>query len=69
LEKPVSPGSPVLSRREAAKYLGIHINTLDKSDIPRVRMGRKIMFRQKTLDKYVLELERKWKPKKGSRHE
>jgi hypothetical protein len=59
----------MLSRKEAAKYLGVHINTLDHSDIPRVRLGCRTLFRQKTLDKYVQDLERKWKPRKGIRHE
>jgi hypothetical protein len=63
-----SPGNPLLSRREAAAYLGVHINTLDHSDIPRVRMGWRVLFRQKTLEKYVLDLERKWKPRREVRH-
>jgi hypothetical protein len=56
------PEKQVFSRMEAAAYLGIHWNTLDKSDIPRVRMGGRILFRRKTLDKYLADVERKWKP-------
>ena len=42
-----------LSREEAAKYLGVHINTLDKSNVPRVRVGGRVLFWQKTLDKLL----------------
>ena len=47
------------SRQEAANYLGIHINTLDNSDIPRIRFGRKVLFRLATLNMFVEEMERK----------
>jgi len=39
-----------LSREEAAKYLGIHVNTLDRTNIPRVRIGGRVLFRRITLD-------------------
>jgi len=44
----------VLSRKEAAAYLGIHVNTLDKNDIPRIHIGRRTLFRQKTLEKILV---------------
>jgi hypothetical protein len=49
---------PTLSRYEAADYLGIHVNTLDKSEIPRFRIGRRTLFRLVTLDMFVEEMER-----------
>ena len=48
-----------LSRQEAADYLGVHINTLDNSDIPRIRIGTRVLFRLVTLDMFVEEMERK----------
>jgi len=48
----------VLSRKEAAKYLGIHWNTLDRSEIPRIRIGGRTVFRVRTLDAYLSKMER-----------
>jgi len=53
LESETKTTKPVLSRKEAAAYLGIHINTLDNSDIPRIHIGRRTLFRQKTLDRHI----------------
>jgi len=53
----------VLSRDEAAAYLGIHFNTLDKSDIPRIYVGRRTLFRKETLNKYFAKMERIRRPK------
>jgi len=39
------------SRKAAAAYLGIHINTLDRSDIPRVYFGRSVVFKREVLDR------------------
>jgi excisionase family DNA binding protein len=39
-----------LTREEAAKYLGVHVNTLDRSSIPRVRIGNRVLFTRATLD-------------------
>jgi len=47
-----------LTRKEAAAYLGIHTNSLDNhTEIPRLRIGRKVLFRKDTLDKYLSEKE------------
>ena len=48
-----------LTRKEAAYYLGIHPNTLDRSEIPRFRIGGRVLFRLVTLDMFVEEMERK----------
>jgi hypothetical protein len=53
LENESKTTKPVLSRKEAAAYLGIHVNTLDKNDIPRIHIGRRTLFRQKTLEKIL----------------
>jgi excisionase family DNA binding protein len=47
----------VFSRKEAAAYLGIHCNTLDRSAIPRIRIGRRILFKRETLEKLLTEVE------------
>jgi excisionase family DNA binding protein len=42
-----------LTRKEAAHYLGVHINTIDRSSIPRLRIGGKVLFRIDTLEKFL----------------
>ena len=48
-----------LTRKEAAAYIGIHINTLDRSDIPRIYFGRKVLFKRESLDKCFTEVQRR----------
>jgi excisionase family DNA binding protein len=42
-----------LSRQEAADYLGIHINTIDRSNVPRIRIGGRVLFNRETLDRLL----------------
>jgi len=47
-----------LNREQAAAYLGIHINTIDKHpEIPRMRIGSRVIFRKEKLDQFILENE------------
>jgi hypothetical protein len=47
-------GTPnVLSRREAAALLGICRATLDHLDIPRTRIGHRVMFKREVLNKWI----------------
>jgi hypothetical protein len=39
----------VLSRKEAAEYLGICKTTLDRMDIPRTKIRRRVLYRQSVL--------------------
>jgi hypothetical protein len=50
-------GSPdILSRREAAHYLGICKATLDKlSDLPKTRIRHRVMFKREVLNKWIDE--------------
>ena len=49
-------GSPdVLSRREAALLLGICLTTLDHLDIPRTKIGRRVMYRRDVINKWIVE--------------
>ena len=45
--------SDILSRREAAAFLGICKTTLDRLDIPRTRVGHRVMYKRVVLDKWV----------------
>lgn len=53
----------VLSRDEAAAYLGVHVNTIDRSDIPRIYIGGRTLFRMVTLNKYFEEMEQIRRPR------
>jgi len=45
--------SDILSRREAAKYLGICLTTLDRLDIPRTKIRHRVMYKYDVLKKWV----------------
>ena len=45
----------IFSRREAAAYLGICKATLDHLDIPRTRIGHRVMYKREVLKKWVDE--------------
>jgi hypothetical protein len=68
LENEFPKEKQVFSRRETAAYLGIHMNTLDKTDIPRIYMGGRVLFRKKVLDKYLTDLESAPKPRGRPRY-
>lgn len=49
-----------LTYKEAAAYIGIHINTLYRhQEIPHIHFGRKVLYKKSTLDKYFEDLEQK----------
>jgi hypothetical protein len=53
------PIKTVFSRKEAAVYLGIHVNTLDMhSEIPRIKIGGRTLFKTQTLEKYLSDMEK-----------
>jgi len=45
--------SDILSRREAAEYLGICRATLDRLDIPKTRIRHRVMFKRDVLKKWI----------------
>jgi len=45
----------ILSRREAAEYLGVCRATLDRLDIPKTRIRHRVMFKRGVLIKWVDE--------------
>ena len=47
-------GTPdVLSRKEAAAFLGICLTTLDRLDIPRTRVRHRVMFKRDVLNQWL----------------
>jgi len=43
----------IMSRKEAAKLLGICLTTLDRLDIPRTRVRHRVMFKRDVLKKWI----------------
>ena len=43
----------ILSRKEAAAFLGICRTTLDRLDIPRTRIGRRVLFKKEVLNRWI----------------
>jgi len=60
--------SPLLTRKQAAKYLNISIATLDRHpELPRVKLfGNQVMFEKAVLDKEIEKYRIPGKPKEVS---
>jgi predicted DNA-binding transcriptional regulator AlpA len=43
----------ILSREEAATFLGICKTTLDKLTIPRIKIRRRVLYQKKELDQWL----------------
>jgi len=49
----------VMSRTEAAAYIGIGKSTLDKLAIPKIQIRKRILFRKEAIDKWLLSQQTK----------
>ena len=47
------PTKEILSRKEAALYLGICKTTLDRLNIARTQIRRRVLYRKEILDKWL----------------
>jgi hypothetical protein len=45
----------ILSRLEAAEYLGVCKTTLDRLAIPKTQIRRRVLYRREILDKWLLQ--------------
>ena len=43
----------VMSRKEAAAYIGIGKSTLDRLNIPKVQIRRRILYKKADIDKWL----------------
>ena len=43
----------VMSRLQVAKFLGVSDVHLDTLDIPRIKAGRRVLYRRATVDEYL----------------
>ena len=44
-----------LSRNETAFYLGLHVNTLDKVNIPHAKIGRRTVYSKQVVDAWLAD--------------
>jgi hypothetical protein len=52
----------LLNRSEAARFLGIGLNTLALLDIPRTQIRRRVLYRRDILEKWVKDITEKGMP-------
>jgi hypothetical protein len=45
----------VLSRKQAAEFLGICKTTLDRLNIPKTKVRRRVLYRQAVLEKWLVD--------------
>jgi len=45
----------VMSRAEAAAYIGIGKSTLDRLDIPKIQIRRRVLFKKEAIDKWLAQ--------------
>jgi hypothetical protein len=50
----------VLTRIEAAQYLRVCKSTLDKLNIPKSKLRRRVLYRKTALDRWLAEREADW---------
>ena len=49
------PTKEVMSRTEAAAYIGIGKSTLDRLDIPKIQIRRRVLFKKEAIDKWLAQ--------------
>ena len=53
------PAKEVMSRTDAAAYIGIGKSTLDRLDIPKIQIRRRILFKKDAIEKWLLSQQTK----------
>jgi hypothetical protein len=48
------PAKEVMSRRDAAAYIGIGKSTLDRLSIPKIQIRRRVLYKKEVIDKWLL---------------
>ena len=47
------PTKEVMSRRAAAAYIGIGLSTLDRLNIPKIKIRKRVLFKKEAIDKWL----------------
>jgi hypothetical protein len=49
----IQPTKDVMSRAQAAAYIGIGKSTLDRIDIPRIKIRKRVLYRKEAVDLWL----------------
>ena len=49
------PAKEVMSRTDAVAYIGIGKSTLDRLDIPKIQIRRRVLFKKEAIDKWLAQ--------------
>jgi len=49
------PAKTVMSRKEAAEYIGVCRTTLDRLNIPKTQIRKRVLYRKEVLDKWLAQ--------------
>jgi excisionase family DNA binding protein len=55
----IQPVKEVMSRTEAAAYIGVGKSTLDRLAIPKIHIRRRVLFKKEVIDKWLLSQQTK----------
>ncbi|MDR2595749.1 MAG: DNA-binding protein [Treponema sp.] len=55
----IQPAKEVMSRAAAAAYIGIGKSTLDRLDIPKIQIRRRVLFKKEAIDQWLLSQQTK----------
>jgi len=58
----IQPIKEVLSRVESAAYLGVCKTTLDRLNIPKTQIRKRVLYRKEILDKWLSQNTARGKP-------
>ncbi|MDR0474037.1 MAG: DNA-binding protein [Treponema sp.] len=65
----IQPTKEVISRREAAAYIGIGRTTLDRLDIPKIQIRKRVLFKKETIDTWLSQNQANKNQAKKRKHE
>jgi excisionase family DNA binding protein len=51
----IQPTKDVMSRAQAAAYIGIGKSTLDRLNIPKIKIRKRVLFKKETIDKWLAQ--------------
>jgi hypothetical protein len=47
----------ILNRRQASEYMGICRASLDRLNVPKIKVGRRVLYKKATLEKWLSDHE------------
>jgi len=53
------PTKEIMSRSQVAAYIGIGLSTLDRLNIPKIQIRKRVLFKKEAVDKWLLSQQTK----------